>query len=166
VVPGRAHRAKRRLVPAAADEVDGMDDRAGRVQRGVDGMRIERGVGVEVAQPAGGRRRLDRRDVAAIVHACELVRRRRRRLLPHEVRLEAGRDELVVDRGQPVGALGVIRAHFVLQAGGMGDEGGRGHDGFSRDGGFDPIGRRQGRRRVGDNAGTRSCPKSSAADRA
>ena len=114
---------------AAADEIDSVHDGARGMPCGGDRMRVERGVGIEVAQSARGRRRLDRLDVAAVVNARQLLDRRGRRLVPGEVGLESRRGELVVDRRETIGAFGMIRAHFVLQAGGMRYESGRVHDG-------------------------------------
>ncbi len=47
MVSGRPDRAERRSVFAAADQVDGDDDRAGRMQRRRHRMRVQRGIGIE-----------------------------------------------------------------------------------------------------------------------
>src|ERR1044071_2790094 len=56
------------------------------------------------------------------MHPRELLVGGERRFIARKVRSEAGSDELVFDRGETRGPLGMVRAHVVLQAIGMGDE--------------------------------------------
>jgi hypothetical protein len=66
------------------------------------------------------------------VDARDLLDRRARRLDARHVRLESRGDHLVGDRHETIGAFRMIRAHFVLQARGVRDEDGAGHDGCPR----------------------------------
>ena len=93
-----------------------MHDRAGRMPRRGQRMRIERGIGID--DSAGLRRglaALDLVDVRGAVHARDLLARRRGRRVVLEVRIEARGDQAIADRGQPLGAFGVVGPHLVQQ---------------------------------------------------
>ena len=127
VVPRWTHGAERRLVFAAANKIDGVDDRARRMQRRFDRMGIERGIRIEIPQAARRCRTFDGFDIRRRMDARQLFPRRRRRFVTCDVPVDAGRDQLVADRRQAFRALGMVRAHFVLQAGRMREVGSNGH---------------------------------------
>ena len=56
------------------------------------------------------------------MRARELLVERERRIVALQVLLDAGGDQLVLDRGEPRRLLRVAGAHVVLQAVGVGDE--------------------------------------------
>ena len=85
-------------------------------------MRIHCGIRVNLGVPLAGREALQRVDVVAVVHAQQLLAGRFRRFMPYDQLLEARGDELVLDRRQPLGPLGMAFAHLVQAAIGMGDE--------------------------------------------
>ena len=76
--------------------------------------------------PALRRRVADGAHVVGRMHARELLVGGERRLVARQVLPDAGGDELILDRGEARRALGMVRAHVVLEAIGMRDER-RGH---------------------------------------
>jgi len=56
------------------------------------------------------------------MHARQLLIGSQRRFVAREPRREARRDQLVLDGGEPLGALGMVRPHVVLQAVGVRDK--------------------------------------------
>jgi hypothetical protein len=96
---------------------------AGRPQRGLERVGIHRGIGVEVDRAALRRRLADGAHVFDRMHARELLVGGERRVKSRQVLAEARGDQLVLDRAEPRGPLGMVRAHLVLEAIGMRDEG-------------------------------------------
>ena len=133
MVTGRPHRAERRHVLAAADQVHRIDDCTCRMQRRFHRMSVERGVGIQVAQPAGRCRALDRLDVRGCVYARQLFARCAGRFVSHDVSIEAERDHVIVDRCEPLRAFRMIGSHLVQQARRVGDVRSGGH-GFRKRG--------------------------------
>ena len=121
VVPWRTDGTKRRLMLAAANEVDALHDRACRMQRSLHRVRVERRIGIEIAQAGSWRRTLDRFDVGLRVNTRELLARRRCRFIAGNVSVEPERDHVVVDGCQTFRTLGMIRSHFVQKTRRMGD---------------------------------------------
>ena len=74
VMPRRAHAAERALRLAAGDEIGGEHRRAGGAQRRIPGVRVHRGVGVEVHDAARRPRRADRFDVLVRMHPRRAAR--------------------------------------------------------------------------------------------
>src|SRR6185436_13433854 len=94
----------------------------GSAQRGLQAPRVHRGVGIEMDRALLRRELADRAHVFDGVHARELLVGGERRLVARDVRRHARGDELVLDRREARGLLGMMRAHLVLQALGMRDK--------------------------------------------
>src|SRR6185503_16323162 len=94
----------------------------GSAQRGLQAPRVHRGVGIEVDRALLRRELADRAHVFDGVHARELLVGGERRLVARDVRRHTRGDELVLDRREARGLLGMMRAHLVLQALGMRDK--------------------------------------------
>jgi hypothetical protein len=128
VMPRRPHAAERVLDFALHHQVDGEYACACGMQRGRQAVRIHCRVRVEV-HGAGLRRGLpDRADILDRMDPGNLGIGGAWRLVPRKILGDPRCDHLVFDCGQARGAFGVMRAHVVLEAIGMGDEG-RGHGG-------------------------------------
>ena len=124
MVPRRAHAAKGAVRLPVQHQVGGKHRRAGRVQRGVPGMRIHRGIRVQMNGAALRRAGADMADVFHRMHPRQAAHVRLRRMVMREVLPNAGGDQLVFDRAQPLRALRVVGAHVVLAAVRVGDKSG------------------------------------------
>ena len=127
MVAGRADGAERGAAFPAHDEVGSEDHRARRMPGGGQRMRVHRGVGIEVMEAAVRALGLDRRDVVAAMDEGNRVVVRGRGGVMDEIAVEARPDEPVPDGAQPVGTLGVVGPHVVLEARRVCNVGG-GHD--------------------------------------
>ena len=145
VVPGRAHGYESVRHLAGHDLVDGERAAANRAQRRLQTARRHRGVGVEPHHALVGRCVADGVDVIGRMAERDDIRLGHRRLLARQY-LEAFVLERLLDGAQAVGPLRVPRRGKVVQAGGMGDVEGGGHE-------------------VGSNAGGRGGANPSAAER-
>ncbi len=95
------------------------------MQRSIPGVRIHPGVGIEHGQAFGWPGRPQRIQVSGAVHAFELFRRGAGCLMMLQQRVQAGRNQLVFDGRDARRAFWMPLPHFVQQAGGMADVGGR-----------------------------------------
>ncbi len=130
MVARRPHRAERRGRFFRDHEVGGHDAGAGGAQRGVQRVAIHRGIGIEVHRAFFRRHLADGAHVFQRMHARELLVGGERCLVGFHVRGDTRGDQLIVDRGEARGLLGMLRAHVMPEAIGMRDKSGR-HDGRS-----------------------------------
>ena len=137
VEQAEAHRAiARRMVPRRPDaaksairlpvqhQVGGKHRSAGRVQCSVPGMRIHRGVRIQMDGAPGRRAAAHMTDIFHGMHPRQAAHSCRRGLMVGEVLADAGRDQLIVYRTQPFRALRMISAHVVLATMRVGDKSG------------------------------------------
>ena len=116
VMPGRPHAAEGVAHLALQNQIGRVHNGAGRVQRGVQRMRVHCRVRVQVHQAAARDAGLERIEVVLGMHPQQLLAGGGRRLALHQVADQAGSDQLVFDGMQPVRALGMMLPHVVQQA--------------------------------------------------
>ena len=95
----------------------------GGAQRRLPGMRVHRGVRVEMHDAVFRRGTLDAFQVRRRMHAQQLLERGERRVVIDEIRIEPLGDQVIVDGGQTLRAFRMMRAHVVQLAVAVGDEG-------------------------------------------
>ncbi len=88
------------------------------------GQRVHGGVGVDVREPMVRAARVERVEVLGVVHAQQLLAGDFRRLVVAQQRIDAGRDQVVLDGRKAPRRLRVPGAGIVFAAVGVGDEGG------------------------------------------
>ena len=113
MVSRRTNAAKRAPHLALHHQIRRADGGASRPQGGIERVPVHRGVGIEMHDAARGRSSGDRIDVMRRVNALEMLALRFWRILPSQMIEQAGSDQLVVHRTQPVRALGMASAHLV-----------------------------------------------------
>src|SRR5206468_5694875 len=113
---GRTHGTKRGSAFSGHCEIDGLDDRSRRMKRGIDGVRIERGIGIEKNQPVFRARTLDLFDITQPMHASDLVARCTRRRVMAQVTVDARRHQAIADGSETIRTLRMVRSHFVQKA--------------------------------------------------
>jgi hypothetical protein len=129
VVSRRAHGAKCILHFAAHHQVGRVAACAGRTQRRLQGTRRHRRVGIEMHDAVRRTAVMHVIDVVARMNAQQLLHLDQRRVMELQVHVEAGGNQAIADRAEPIGTFRMVGAHVVLQAVAMGDEGGGCHDG-------------------------------------
>ncbi len=122
VMPGGAHAAERRRSFFLQNQIGGKDRRARRAQRRLQAPAVHRGVGVQMDRALAWRDLADRLHVFDGMHARELLVGGERRIVALQVLADAGGDQLILDRREPLGALGVTGAHFMLETIGVCDK--------------------------------------------
>ena len=144
MVARRTDCAERIVHLATGDQVGRAHRRAGSVPDRVERMRVHRGIGIDLAQPGGRRRAFQGIDHARIMGAFDLFPGGCRGGLAAQRHGQCGVSrEPVLDRRQTLWTLGMVIAHVVQQAAGMGQPGG-GHRGSpaSREAGSSSLPRR------------------------
>jgi hypothetical protein len=132
VMPGRANAAKGGIYVSRHHQIYAVYNCTGRTQCRVHGMRIHGGVAIEPYASLLGDVCVDQIDVAAIVHAKQLVARGPWRLLVLQPSINPGCDHAIHYGSKPLRPFRVVRAYLVLFAIRMCDEG-DGHDCQIRD---------------------------------
>jgi len=122
MVARRTHAAKRVLDLVLEYQVDRQNSGARAAQRGVQAVRVHRGIRVELHHPRSRCGFADCAHVLERMHARELLISRKRRVEALQVLRHARSDQLILDRRQPRRLLRMAAAHVVLQAIRMGDE--------------------------------------------
>ncbi len=127
VMPRRTHAAKRVVVAARDHGVRRGDRRARRPQRRLIRLRTHHRVRIDLRAPFERPPMLDEIDMRLRVHAREVGFIGERRLFALDQRVDAARDQLILDRLQAARAFGMPRPHVVEKAVRVGIEAGR-HD--------------------------------------
>ena len=94
----------------------------GLVQRRLQREGVHRRIRIEVHGAPFRGRVADRAHVIGRMHPRELLVGGERRLVAHELRADIRAGDVLFDRAQALRALGMVRAHVVLQAVGVGDK--------------------------------------------
>ena len=127
VMAGRADGTEGILAFAADHQVHRHATGAGGTQGRLPGMRIHRSVGIEMDDPHFRRGALDAFEMRGRMDAQQLFEGGQRRVVVHEIGVDALGDQVIVDGGQTLRAFRVMRPHVVQLAVAMGDEGSGGH---------------------------------------
>jgi len=90
-------------------------------------MRVHRGIRVEVHDALFRRGALDALQMGGRMHAHQLLEGRERCVVVDEVGIDPLGDQVIVDGGQALRALRMMRTHVMQLAVTMGDEGGSRH---------------------------------------
>ena len=123
MVAGRAHGAEGIFDFLVHDQVDRQATGTGRAQRSLPGVRIHRGIGIEVHHAQFRRGTLDALEVGGRMHTQQLFERSQRRIVIHEVGVDTLGDQVIVDSGETLRAFRVMRTHVMQLAVAMGDKG-------------------------------------------
>src|SRR5207302_1545403 len=122
MMPGGSHAAERGRRFFLQNQIGSEDRRARRAQRRLQAPAVHRRVGVEVDRALARRDLADRVHVFDGMHARELLVGGERRIVALQVLADAGGDQLVLDRCEPLGPLGVTGAHLMLKTIGVCDK--------------------------------------------
>ena len=125
VMPRRTHAAKRVVVAARDHGVRRGDGRARRPQCRLIRLRTHHRVRIDLRAPFERPPMLDEIDMRLRVHAREVGFIGERRLFALDQRVDAARDQLILDRLQAARAFGMPRPHVVEKAVRVGIEAGR-----------------------------------------
>jgi hypothetical protein len=125
VVSWWTHAAERGIHLLLHDEVGGEDRGARGAQGRLQGVRIHRRVRIEVHAARLWRSLTDRLHVFDRMNARELLVGGQRGVVAREERPDTRSDQLILDRGQALGPLGMLGAHVVPEAIGVRQESGR-----------------------------------------
>ena len=120
VVAGRAHRAERAFDLAVDHRVGRGDRGAGGAQRGVQGAGTRGGVGVDRSRHAAAcdalQKVLQLGHVTGGVREHQVIELDERRVAALERHVQAGGQQVVVDRVEPLRAFGMPAPHVVAAA--------------------------------------------------
>ena len=123
MVAGRAHAAKGAGRFARQHQVGGHHRGAGRAQGCRDRERVHVGVGIDLVVALGRRGGHEFADIARGMRMGQLFQRGQRRIVGMHVVEQALDQQHVVDGAQAFRAFGMVGAHFVAGAIGVGDVG-------------------------------------------
>ena len=123
MVAGWAHGTEGVLAFAAHHQIDPQTTSAGRPQGGGPGMRIHRGIRVQMYDAGFGRSSLDAFEVRSRVDSQQLLKGRQRCVVINEIGIDPLRYEVIVDGRQTLRTFRVVRAHIMQLTVPVGDEG-------------------------------------------
>jgi hypothetical protein len=124
---GRADRAKGVVRFAAHHQVSGETASAGRPQRRLQGPGRHRRIRIEMHDAMCRTAVMHMIYVVARMNTQQLLHLRQRCVVELEVEVESGSNQAIADRAEPVRAFRMMRAHVVLPAVAVGNEGGGCH---------------------------------------
>ena len=132
VMPRRTHGAKSVLDLARHDEIDSQDSGPSGTECRLPGVRIHGRIRIEMDDAMRRRTFFQACQVRCRMHAQQLLERRQRRLVMHQIMIHPLRDQMIIDRAQPSRALRIQGTHVVQETVAMGDVGCAVHSALGR----------------------------------